>query len=307
MLKYIIPFAICVFLIWLLIDNRGHEKAQETLITVAAVILVALMYVTKEESIEKTISVPIFYDKVSNEFIFFEDNPILSKYFGKYNWLTKLIKQSNSNTLGFDCKEISKTIDLQAAVLLQHLFEKYSSGWLLNTRIINAPTYPMTKWQRDPRVKSDIQDFSKDRLSASFKDNIFYKVAASFKSTGLPKGSILTYRKVEDKIPDAESRIPYAEFRIYKRFAFDIKIIVSFDIADSPGLGEFKRFLAVDETTDLNKRFACHMLRIDCTGRFFRFRSGNPSVLLYKEWINNLFEDLSKTFEWTQQLKELNL
>ncbi len=47
-----------------------------------------------------------------------------------------------------------------------------------------------------------------------------------------------------------------------------------------------------------NGNYGTVVLSTKCEAKFSAFRAWNPRVVIYKDWVNGLFEDLYKTLDW---------
>ena len=304
----IILLFICFILLFLLFLNRGSSKIQEAIVVVTTVIIGASLYVCKPYQLEKNITSVFFVDqkeRSDNKILFFSEVPILNRFyiddeFIYENYINKSTK--DKVTVKFDFhNDHSPIIELQNIAILERLFELYNKSWYAKREITLLPGGKQII--SGPKIatdsQKDITKYSIDDLAISMKSNRFFREPMIYKNLIVPKNTKITFREVGSK----KNRY---EFGFKKNFFFDIKIMVFFS-GGMIGLGELGDFIGVTnpdrlytDTGDKNvKNYFTYNLKIICQAKFNGITAGNPNTSKYKEWANDMFDNLYQTFDWT--------
>lgn len=316
----IVPIALLIFgcfLLWLLYINRSSTKIQEATIIIVGVIIGALFYVTKEETLEKAITSVYFIEhkeldfndnknedkkiKVKDGFMFFSDKPGLGQYYrlqsGVFGNYLRRLSDSKTDVIFNMPQEVKPLLDIQAIAVLGHLSMFYGHIWHVTGTQKEIPSGTMGEYHpiEMENVKNDILKYDKNNLPGSLKQNMFFNDLNIFRALALPKGTKIYYSTDNNS----------AEYRFYKRFFFDIRIKINYQ-SYTVGLGQAAYFLGLDtEEKKFNELYfwgsdyGNFTLVTNCNATFNRWTAWNPSSVRYKNWTNNLFNDLYNTFDWS--------
>jgi len=285
-LSLLIMFA---FLWW----NREHPKVQEaiiaTILTITGVIIF-LFLSGGNKSVIKAISAVYFISNKENKPLFFT-TPILTHYH-----LQQGIIYGEAGRNKTRIQESTKTIDnhrlfcdLQAATIMNHLFTNYSFKWFTKRVSEKFPGFTTVKGENLGDVKEDVRAYRKQDLKKKFSENEFFAFIYEFPQMSVPKGTIINYEPYNDAHK-------YCLIELHKPFYFDIKIKISFS-SYIVGLGSVGQFTGISEDW-YDKDYGTLIINVNCEGNFNKFISGNPSILKYKQWAENLFDDFYNTFDW---------
>jgi len=297
----------CV-LLFLLFLNRSSSRIHEATAVVAIVIVGALAFVMKGETIKRTIASSYFVDLKEDRPVFFEDMTVLMYHYLDQNiifnkYAKNLAEQGNKVSINQDT-----FVDLQAIVVLNTLYRCSWSTRRVSTETLSGGT--MTSFQpiEEEEVKKDVVEFNKNSLPESLKQNRFYDYFESTvpKVLKLPKGTKFYY-----------SSGKYREFRFIKPLIpllpmysqFDIKIKIRFD-RYARGLsiiGMYKGVMdayydharATRKDIEASMNYGDYLLLIECEARFPSLLAWNPQVVRYKKWVNDLFDELYNSFDDT--------
>ncbi|MDP1854259.1 MAG: hypothetical protein Q8L26_08685 [Candidatus Omnitrophota bacterium] len=317
----IMPICLLVlgyFLLWLLYINRSSTKIQEATIIIAGVIIGALFYVTKEETLERAITSVYFIEhkesdfndnknnedkkiRVKDGFLFFPDKPGLGQYYrlqsGVFGNYLRRSLDSKTDVIFNMPQEVKPLLDIQAIAILGHLSMFYGHIWHVTGTQKEVPSGTMGEYHliEIENVKNDISRYEKDKLPISLKQNMFFNDLNIFRALAMPKGTKIYYSTYNNS----------AEYRFYKRFFFDIRIKINYQ-SYTVGLGQVAYFLGLNtEEKDFNELYFWGndygnlALVTNCKATFSRWTAWNPSSVRYKNWANNLFNDLYNTFDWS--------
>lgn len=290
-------------LLWLLYLNRSSPKIQEATIVIAGVMIGALFFATKGESLRKTIYSVYFVSNKDQVPLFFYNIPVLGQHylfqdaiFSRYQ--KRLSDQARK--ISFDFPSESKPlVDLQGISILNHLLMFYSNYWYVEKESKELPGARMGTFRavEIENVGNDLVKYDKKSLPDSLKQNMFFDDLIGTRTIALPRNTKVYYTS-------DEREHPFCEYRFHKRFSFDIRIKVHFS-SYMVGLGSVGDFVGLTDTEDRfikvkNIRdYGNIVLLITCEAKFNRIRVWNPSVVRYKEWVKNLFDDLYDTFDWS--------
>ena len=304
----IIFFLAGCFLLWLLYLNRSSSRIHEATAVVAIVIIGALAFVMKGETIKKTIATSYFADLEKNRPVFFEDMTVLMYHYSRQN----IIFNEYSKSLIEQGKEVSVNrdtfVDLQTIAVLNTLYKgSYSTR---RERIETLSGGTMTNFQAidEEEVKKDVVEFNKNSLPESLKQNRFYDyfepiVPGVLK---LPKGTKVCYSNGEHK--EFRLRKPLLSFLPISS-QFDIKIKIRFN-RYARGLsivGMYKGVMdarydfarATRKDIEASMNYGNYLLLIECEAKFHSLLAWNPQVVRYKKWVTDLFDELYYSFDDT--------
>jgi hypothetical protein len=295
-------FVFSFILLAILYLNRDSPKLWEAMPVSIGVLLAAFFYVTQDQPIERQITPIYFLVKKQNYVPFFPDYSVLRKYyiqqeliFGDY------LKHKGESTIDFS-EDHKAMVDFHAIAVLHHLLNWYHHEWNVKkeTRVLPGGTETIGGEAVEKRRKNDIVEIDKNQLQEVFKENIFYEhtILPVFKSLALPKNTNIFYTR-----PTQSPTI--WEFRIVKPNNFNIKIRISFS-SMGIGLGKVGHYIGLTDpeqeyvvTSDPNVRnYQSVALRMKCEASFPRYKAWNPTIRLYKNWVNRLFDDLHDAFDW---------
>ncbi|GEM_PF-3552257 len=290
-------------LLWVLYQNRSASKIQEATVIIAGIIIGALVVITKSEPIKKTIT-PVYFLSTKEKKLLFFDAPVLTSHYLQmgiiYNNYVRRKTDAKQDT-SFDIpKEHKPILDLQVVAILNHLSQFYGRTWYVERESKELPGSRMgLSSPKEENVNEDVQLVDKNALPASLKQTIFFEDWQPLTTFAVPKGTRIFYS--ED-----EKDHRFCELRLYKPLSFDISVRVAFS-SYMIGLGNVGHHLGLTDPEerftrgdDPNVRDYGHLaLRVTCKAKFNRFRGWHPSVVRYKEWAANLFDDLYQTFDWS--------
>lgn len=292
------------FLYW----NRSAPRIQEATAVVAIVIIGALAFVMKGETIKRTIATSYFADLEKSRPVFFEEMTVLMHHYSRQNIIfseyeKSLIKQGKEVSVNKDT-----FVDLHAIVVLNTLYKGSWSTRRERIETLSGGTMINFHATDEEEVKRDVVEFNKNSLPESLKQNRFYDyfepiVPGVLK---LPKGTKVYYSNGEHK-----------EFRLRKPLLtflpisskFDIKIKIRFD-RYARGLsiiGMYKGVMdayydfarATRKDIEDSRNYGNYLLLIECEAKFPSLLAWNPQVVRYKKWVNDLFDELYYSFDDT--------
>ncbi|MBU3943045.1 hypothetical protein KKA24_03615 [Patescibacteria group bacterium] len=300
-MQKVVPLILLLFgfgLLWILYLNRSSSRIQEATIITAGVIIAALLFVTKAEYFEQSVSSVYFVDLKQKDFVLFGNVPILMRYYmedsiilTKYKERQEKLKKDTHFNFPADHKAV---LDMQAIAILEYLGSYYQSGWYVTSSQSELPSCTWGSWGpvNDPAAKKDATQYTKDILPASLEQNIFYDDLALFRHLTLPKGTKIEYSSDGDRS---------VEYRFYKKFSFDIRLKILF-FSYIVGLGNTAQYIGLVDPEDFySKDYGNFHLLIKCEAKFSRLRSWDPSVVRYKKWTKDLFDKLYDKFDWSVQ------
>ena len=301
-------FLLLLLLYW----NRSSPRILEAATVIAIAILGALIFVTKGESITKNIRSVYFINNKEHTLMFFDSIPVLGQHFLCQrvifdSYQKRLSKQKEHAPLDFISNH-KPLIDLQARTILYHLSTWYSQLWNLVREDIESVVGKGKTFQyfKKEDVGNDIIIYNRKSLPHSLKKNMFYEEIIHVPiNIALPKGTKFYYTSKEGKNA-------FCEYRFHKPLSFDIRIKINFS-AYTIGLGRIGDYLGVTNIeapcTNMDdenvKNYGHFILHISCKAEFSRIRAWNPTVIKYKEWVSNIFEDLYTTYDWSLCINEL--
>lgn len=296
------------FLLWLLYLNRSSSKIQEAIVIIAIVIIGALFFVTKGESLQETIHSAYFINNKRQTPVFFSLAPGLGQHYQFQNVIFNNYQKRLSNQekkISFNFPLNSKPIvDLQAIAILNHLFMFYSNYWYVERVSKEIPGGRMgTSRPREiGSVGNDLVKYDKNSLPNSLKQNMFFDDLIGPTTLALPGNTKVYYAS-------REGDHPFCELRFYKRFSFDIRIKIHYSLY-MLGMGSVGNYVLLtneDKFIKANelKDYGTIVLITTCEAKFSRIMAWNPSVVRYKEWAKNLFDDLYNTFDWSICQREI--
>ena len=177
----------------------------------------------------------------------------------------------------------------QCTTIINHLFMNYSYSWFVKRVSEKFPGFTTVKGENLGDIKEDISVYKKQDLKKKFLENEFFTFIYELPQTSVPKSTIINYEPYN-------SAHKYCLIELRKPFYFDIKIKISFS-SYIVGLGSVAQFTGVSEDW-YDKDYGTVIINISCEGNFNKLISGNPSILQYKQWTENLFDDFHNTFDW---------
>jgi len=292
-------------LLWVLYQNRSASKIQEATVVIAGIIIGALLIITKSEPIKKTITPVYFLSTKEKKLLFFDAPALMSHYlqtgviYGNYVRRKTDAKQDAT----FDIpKEHKPVLDLQVIAVLNHFSNYYGRTWYVERESKELPGSRMgLSSPKEESICEDVQLIDKNALPESLKQTIFFEDWQPLTTFAVPKGTGISYTDTQN---EKDGR--FCELRLYKPLNFDISIRVAFS-SYMIGLGSVGQYLGLIDPEerltrgdDPNVRDYGHVaLRVTCKATFSRLRGWHPSVVRYKAWAANLFDDLYQTFDWS--------
>ena len=297
-----------ILLLVLLFVNRDREKILGTLLTIFFVAIVGLAIFLKPCVIKKDICSAYFFSYEKNELVFFKENKSFDKHFKREPWILGSAHKEqeliyDGKTL-FDSIDRSKAlIDLLSMSILEHLQQYYYHHWYGELRVMRGPAFITRGIDRKEIPKfaqNDIMTYDKTNWPKSFEKNIFFphlNIKTITDSITVPKETKISY-----KLDGPSHR---TEIRFNKPFWFDVRL--NFKSRGSlAGLGHLTNILVpesvnditFDETYKRQSAFQTHQFEIECKATFNRFRVGDPKMLAYREWVEGLFNELHRAYDW---------
>jgi len=305
-IQKIFLFLVASILTWLGLKFFSKTKIQEIFVVTFATLIAAylsMVFLTQDtDDIEKEVS-QVYFKNPDGEIIFF-DAPVLLHYHLQQNIIYGNFGRKNPEQVkGFFSNmpaNANYLIELQAATLVDYLFQNYSHDWYRKREAKSFPGFNTIRGQRLDENNKDIDTFSVMDLKKVFEKNIFYPylIAASsdvFKLS-LPKGTKIKYQSYSDKNQ-------YCQIQFYKPLCFDVKLKLYFS-SYVQSLGNIAYYVGISEPQkkssepDISKGYGILVITMECTANFNKIRMGDPALIRYKKWIKNLFDDLYNTFDW---------
>lgn len=299
----IVLLVVIGFLLFLLYQNRSLPRIQEATAVIAVVAIGALLVVARGGSLQKSIYSAYFISKKDQVPLFFADTPVLIHHylfqgaiFSHYQ--KRLADQKKKTSFDFS-SDYNPLIDLQTIAILDHLLKFYRNTWYVKREMKEVASVTMFRGLTIEDVGNDLVKYGKEELPNSLKQNIFFDDLGGSTALALPKGTKIYYT--------VNKEYPSREFRFHKRLSFDITIKIRY-FGGSIGLGSVGDFIGLTNiiedkyinTSDPNvSNYETICLLIICKAKFSKVRAWNPSVVKYKEWAQNLFDDLYNTFDWS--------
>jgi len=305
----------CAGLVFL---NRSLPKIQEFIFVAVSGMLVIILGIVfyPENTLDKNISQILFVSLKEKKPIF-PNAPILTQYFFPQAITWSDCKPADPNKTKQQLLQIpddcTPLIDLQAVSLLHYLSIAYGNNWNVQRTkkyFIPMPGFPSVGGVARSLgpVEKNKTIFTKKDLPDEIKENVFYDGLGENFRFSLPKGTKIKYQEANDK-----SNFCLIEF--YKRFAFDIKIKIYFR-SYSAGLGEVSPYIGLSPIKnqwnvnwEVRDNYGTVMLNMSCEASFNKFRVGDPTIILYKKWVEALFDDLYNSFDWSvcnSKMREYN-
>lgn len=289
-------------LLLILYLNRGSSRIQEASVIIATVIIGALVFVTKEESLEGFINTVYFIDLENKQFCLF-NKPILRHYYlnqsvilGSYE--NRLRKAQKDVSFDFP-KDHKAIIDIHTMAVLEHMGLYYGRSWHVEGRSTEVPSGRVGSYRQleIENVNKDTSIFTTDSLPNNMKQNMFFEDLKTFQNLALPKGTRMYYVTNPDN--------PFVECRFYKPFSFDVRIKVCSllytiglgDVGDYLGITDFERSDTRADDPSV-KKYGTFVITTHYTAKFSKIKAWNPAVIRYKKWAKNLFDDLYNAFDW---------
>ncbi len=295
--KILLFFAL--ILLALFYVNRGAPKILEATIVIVITMIGALSFVTKNDPLDKTITPIYFVNIKEKKVVFFRDKPVLAQYYLDQDILfSRKLSMMNRG----DFIDGQKTIvQMHAIAILDYLSKNYGDRWDVKRENINVPGGGLvTFYPREPGNDGrDIQKYTKDMFPESIKQNVFFDDLHQAAKLALPKRTKFEYR-------EGDANQPSMEIRFYKEWAFDIRIGVV-GILSTVGLGDVGKYIGLTNPEEgflflkpdnpISQTYKNIILLVKCRADFYRFTSGRPDVIRYKEWAETMFNDLYETFD----------
>ncbi len=243
--------------------------------------------------------------KGDNQILFFESEPILTRFYMYsgliYNhYIEKSKEHKPVSKFDFN-NDVSPLVELQTIAVFEHLLSLYHSNWQIRREVIDLPgaRRVVSGPKIDNESKKDITKYSIDNFPSLRKSNRFYRTPLMFNNLAVPKNTKITFQ-------EAGSKKTSYELAFKKTFFFDVSIKVSYS-GSMIGLGKIGDFIGITsperaytDTSDPNVRdYSTYYLTIRCKAKFNRITAGNPSTSKYKEWSNDMFNNLYQEFDWT--------
>lgn len=310
---WVLIVTLIFILAFLVIINREELKIQEALLTAIPAlffVVLGIIFLSNDtNSIKKEINQIYFISLTENQPAFFPV-PILIQYFTPQSILLASKIEGAPRPKIFDFKEHKDDlVDFETMAILQHLSMFYSLRWNVQRISVILPTFDTIRGRAIfDEKKSDRVIYTYKDLEQKFGRNKYFYLLNSASQITLPKGTEIEYESYNKE--KMVSRI-----RIFKPFYFDINLIISFP-SYSAGLGYIASYIGLVKPTnkwlvnfDVNDKWGSGVVNIKATANFPALGAGNPYVIKYKEWTNNLFLDLYNTFDWSicdNKIKEYN-
>ena len=289
-----------------IILNRGHAKIQEALIiaftAMLSVVLGVLLFGT--EKIEKNISTVTFLSLEQKKPVFFTA-PILVHYCMQQGIMWGEFERNHAGEakklvgdLPTGDGNLNMLQDFQAIALMNYLKRSFVFHWdMVHTKKV-LPGVLSTVGSSQNADPKDKKTITSEQLVQIFKQNKFCDSLRKVHQITVPKGTEIKY------IPSSEENRT-TQILISKKFAFEIKITFS-QSCYYAGLGTVGNYTGLTEPTNVwgvnwenQDKFATAVVDVKCEAEFFALKSGNPKVLRYKKWIENLFDNLHEEFDWS--------
>lgn len=300
MIKYAFFAMLLLIMLAFLYWNREHPKVQEAIVVIILTSIGAIFFMLlsgENKPITKSISAVYFISNKENKPLFFT-SPILTQY---YLQQSVIYGKDGRNKTGI--QEPKNIIDnhrlfcnLQTATIMNHLFMNYTSNWFTKRVSEKFPGFTTIRGENLGYTKEDVSSYKKQDLEKKFSENEFFAHIIEFPQMSVPKGTVINYEPYSDTHK-------YCLIELRKPCYFDIKIKVSFS-SYIVGLGSVAHFTGVYEDW-YDSSYGTVIININCEGNFNKLIGGNPSILRYKQWTENLFDDFYNTFDW--QVCNLNI
>jgi len=320
--------SICILLFTFLHLNRASPKIIETFVIVLITITATIFYISKPEEINKNIHSIIFIDQTDankNELMHFMGVPVLDKFyfFHTTTAIDHINKYQNKNSkIGIDYHKNSDfLLELISLLIVDKWRNLFAHHWCVEKEIaILAGSDRVTRrYKKSTEVEDDFihipfKDFPKLLINNRYDWKPLGYATHSVDKTGkqtelvgplydggltFPKNTSFNFVKNEVDKPNSY------EISLKKSFFYNIKINIQY-IAGGSGLANLAEYLEctapernINSSTKNDTNYFRYIIKISCNAKFNRFTAGNPSTKLYKEWVNEMFNDIYDNYDWS--------
>lgn len=305
----VLYIALPLFVIGLLcVQNRSSEllvsKIALAIVAALFAILSALLFSLKSENKELKFSSTVFFHKL--------DKRPLDDYlrgdgglrFGGRQFRGKL-SAFISNRLE-ECEYLNKTefnkdgqkiVEFYHSVLLIELIDQffwmYSARWDTNVYSVRRGTATLKESLADSDDRPPNYDCLNWRnLLSTGQQGNFCDLLSAF--SNIDETKVPPKTTVALIITEREKGI------ILKNPFVEVTISIE-DSGESNGLGDFKWLLGYDNKK--NEEFYSAHFRINCSAAFRKYRSGDPKMPKYKQWVDAMFGEVQYLLDEKEQLK----
>jgi len=321
--------SICILQFTFLYFNRASPKIIETFVIVLITITATIFYISKPEKISKNTHSIIFIDQTDenkNKLIQFMRVPVLDKfyYFHTFTATKHINKYENkSSKTGINYLNNSDLLlELISLLIVDKWRNLFTHHWSVEKEIaIIAGSDLVTKrYKKSSEVENDFihipfKDFPKLLInnrydwkplgyathSVDSKTGKRTELVGSRYDGGLTFPKNTSFKFVKNEVDKPNSY----EISLKKPFFYNIKIKIQY-IAGGHGLADLAEYLEytapernINSSNKNDTNYYRYIIKISCNAKFNRFTAGNPSTKLYKEWINEMFNDIYDNYDWS--------
>ncbi len=291
---------ISAILLNLFLKNEHQELLLKSLIVGGSGLIVAILWLfTESFSLNREIETAYFTSRKEKEIIFpyFRNIPSLRFYYADAHTIYSSFRQKNTVNINLSSGMVNEKLfdDLQAIMIINRQSQFATNCWVdinKNKNILQSDY--VKEGKNNVNVIKDYVLYTKNQLSKEFKDNQFFQYI-SWDGFYLPRNTKVTY------YPYDYYKHPFLLIEFRKFGWFDVKIEV---MTTKGNTGWWQFADLIDSNIDMyDVNYGSEYLRINMKAEFYPLLSGTDNMIKYKKWVNSLFDDLYKTFDWNYRYR----
>jgi len=278
----------------LLYWNRTLPRIQEYIITIIALITIAIITVLKPETIKETFST-IYLTKTDTNMILWESpyNPnrkgplyLADAAEAIEAYIERKTKEGESE--GNIRKEIFNDtysfIYLTEFLVIEELFKFFHWGWIPKRQVKSIPLVGITYWQFLSTNKDTV--YKKRNLPKSLKNNLFFTNISEEFSLHLPPGTKINH------IPIPEKGFPFSIITFKNKYC-TLKIQVGDVVSPYFRLSKpLKEYFCIPDSDE--SKYKMLIINTYIEAKFSRWRIGSPNMENYRKWIKAIITILKE-------------